>query len=110
MRHLTAPLRKPVAKVVATLLLMVGSAHAGGTDALPSVPARERDALFRHIDAAAPQSVALLEEIVNQNSGTFNVAGVSQVGARLEREFRALGFKTRWVNMDSVKRAPHLVA
>lgn len=110
MRYLTAPLRKPVAKVVATLLLMVGSAHAGGTDALPPVPARERDALFRHIDAAAPQSLALLEEIVNQNSGTFNVAGVSQVGARLEREFRALGFKTRWVAMDSVKRAPHLVA
>jgi len=69
-----------------------------------------RAALFRHIDAGAPQSVALLEEVVNVNSGTFNVAGVRQVGERLEREFRALGFTTRWVSMDSVGRAAHLVA
>ena len=77
---------------------------------LAPVPARERDALFRHIDATAPQSVALLEELVNLNSGTFNVSGVSDVGARLEREFRALGFSTRWVSMEAVGRAPHLVA
>ncbi len=77
---------------------------------LAPVPTKEREALFRSIDAAAPQSVALLEELVNLNSGTFNVAGVKQVGARLEREFSALGFTTRWVSMDAVGRAPHLVA
>ncbi len=77
---------------------------------LAPVPTKEREALFRSIDAAAPQSVALLEELVNLNSGTFNVAGVKEVGARLEREFSALGFTTRWVSMDAVGRAPHLVA
>lgn len=77
---------------------------------LAPVPTREREALFRSIDTAAPQSVALLEELVNLNSGTFNVEGVKQVGERLAREFRALGFTTRWVSMDSVGRAPHLVA
>ncbi len=85
-------------------------AVAAATAMLAPVPTREREALFRSIDAAAPQSVALLEELVNLNSGTFNVAGVRQVGERLEREFRVLGFTTRWVSMDAVGRAPHLVA
>lgn len=84
--------------------------RAADTSALAPVPARERAALFRSIDAAAPRSVALLEELVNLNSGTFNVAGVTQVGERLQREFAALGFSTRWVRMDQVGRASHLVA
>jgi glutamate carboxypeptidase len=83
---------------------------AAGAAPAPAVPARERDQLFRAIDAEAPRAVALLEELVNLNSGTFNVAGVKQVGERLEQELRALGFATRWVPMDDVKRAPHLVA
>ncbi len=87
-----------------------GLAQAAGSATLAAVPAGERTALFRHIDATAPQSIALLEELVNLNSGTFNVPGVSQVGLRLEREYRALGFNTRWVSMDAVGRAPHLVA
>lgn len=98
------------ALVTAALLAPLGLAHAADATTLAPVPAREREALFRHIDAAAPQSAALLEELVNQNSGTFNVAGVRVVAERLEREFRALGFKTRWVQMDAVGRAPHLVA
>lgn len=95
------------AAAVAATILSFGAAAAA---AAPSVPAREREALFRAIDAEAPQAVALLEEIVNINSGTFNVAGVRQVGDRLQREFDALGFTTRWIPMDAVGRAPHLVA
>jgi hypothetical protein len=83
--------------IVGALLLTSGLAHADNAATLDPVSAREREALFRHIDAAAPQSAALLEEIVNQNSGTFNVAGFRVVAERLEREFRALGSKTRWV-------------
>ena len=83
---------------------------AADATTIAPVSQRERAALFRSIDAAAPQSVALLEELVNLNSGTFNVAGVKQVGERLQREFQALGFTTRWIPMDAVGRAPHLVA
>lgn len=106
----------PVARALLAVLVSGVSfcipaiAHAADPAALAPVPARERDALFRRIDAAAPQSVALLEELVNLNSGTFNVAGVRKVGDVMERELRALGFSTRWVAMDSVGRAPHLVA
>jgi glutamate carboxypeptidase len=71
----------------------------------------EREAaLGRSIDAERPAAVALLERIVNINSGTFNTPGVLEVGKVLEKEFQALGFATRWVPMDAVKRAPSLVA
>ncbi len=53
----------------------------------------------------------LLEEIVNINSGSLNVAGVKQVGEKLATEFRKIGFTTEWVTLpDSLKRAGHLVA
>lgn len=67
-------------------------------------------ALMRSIDDEGPAAVALLERIVNINSGTFNTAGVVEVGRVLEKEFQTLGFATRWVPMDAVKRAPSLVA
>ena len=71
----------------------------------------EREAaLVRSIDDEGPAAVALLERIVNINSGTFNTVGVLKVGKALEKEFQTLGFATRWVPMDSVKRAPSLVA
>jgi glutamate carboxypeptidase len=53
--------------------------------------------------------VALLEKIVNINSGSFNPAGVVEVGKVLEGD-QALGFTTRWIPTDAVQRAPSLVA
>jgi len=70
----------------------------------------QETAIARSIDAEAPTAAALLEKIVDINSGTFNIPGVTEVGKVLEGEFRALGFETRWIPMDSVKRAPSLVA
>jgi glutamate carboxypeptidase len=103
--------RRPVSPLRALVLsAAVLCTAAAGAASAPSVPVREREALFRAIDADAPRAVALLEELVNVNSGTFNVEGVKQVGQRLERELQALGFATRWVPMDAVERAPHLVA
>jgi glutamate carboxypeptidase len=93
------------AALPALLLVAGGAAHAASAR-----DARTQAELLRAIDAEAPQAVALLEDLVNANSGTFNVAGVKQVGERLAKEFEALGFTTRWVNMDAVGRAPHLVA
>ena len=58
-----------------------------------------------------PQTEKLLEQVVNINSGTLNVAGVRQVGAVFQKEFDALGFRTEWVAMPaSMLRAGHLVA
>lgn len=53
----------------------------------------------------------LLEEAVNINSGTFNIAGVKKNGEIFSRELEKAGLKTEWVTLpDSLKRAGHLVA
>ena len=70
----------------------------------------EERAIAAHIDAHQADGVALLEKVVNINSGTLNLAGVREVGAVFRAEFDRLGFKTQWVDQSSVDRAGHLVA
>ena len=62
------------------------------------------------VDRRNGESLALLERIVNINSGTQNHRGVRQVGDVLRTELDALGFTTRWVDGAAFKRAGHLVA
>ncbi len=62
------------------------------------------------VDANAERSIALLERLVNQNSGTNNVEGVTKVADMLRPEFEALGFKVRWIPQGEVGRAGHLFA
>ena len=71
---------------------------------------QQEAALVRLVDEDAPASLALLEKVVDINSGTFNIAGVIAVGKVFEHELNGLGFRTRWLPMDAVKRAPSLVA
>lgn len=53
----------------------------------------------------------LLEEAVNINSGTFNIAGIKKTGEVFSRELKKAGLQTEWVSLpDSLKRAGHLVA
>jgi glutamate carboxypeptidase len=66
--------------------------------------------LVTQIDAHNAEGVALLERVVNINSGTQNLAGVRQVGAIFRSELDALGFKTEWVDGSAWQRAGHLVA
>ncbi len=56
----------------------------------------------RHID--------LLERMVNQNSGTLNLAGVRAVGEMVRAELEPLGFDVRWIDMAATGRAGHLIA
>lgn len=62
------------------------------------------------IEASSASDIELLERLVSINSGTLNPAGVQQVGKILGEEFEKLGFRTRWVPMDEVHRAGHLLA
>ncbi len=62
------------------------------------------------VDAGVDDAIALLERLVNINSGTQNLAGVRAVGEALTREFEALGLRTRWIPGDGFGRAGHLVA
>jgi glutamate carboxypeptidase len=58
----------------------------------------------------APEGIALLEKIVNINSGTMNTAGVTAIKDTLDPQFKALGFTTKTVDMSAIKRGPTLVA
>jgi glutamate carboxypeptidase len=73
------------------------------------ITADER-ALAVYVDAHNPEALALLERVVNINSGTQNLEGVREVGRVFRAELDALGFKTNWVDGAAFKRAGHLVA
>ncbi len=85
----------------------VGTATAsaqGGPDAAEA-------AMVKAVDAQTPGDVALLEQIVNINSGTMNLPGVVRVKDVIEPQIAALGFATRWVPMEQIDgRAGDLVA
>ena len=66
--------------------------------------------IVQAVDAGVSESNRLLERLVNINSGTLNPAGVRRVADVLQPEFEALGFRVRWIPMDEVHRAGHLVA
>ena len=60
--------------------------------------------------ASKEDSIALLERVVNINSGTMNHVGVKQVADVFAAEFELLGFETNWYDMSEVDRAGHLFA
>jgi glutamate carboxypeptidase len=67
-------------------------------------------AIAAYIEAHNDEAIALLERVVNINSGTQNLEGVRQVGAVFRAELDRLGFKTEWVDGAAWQRAGHLVA
>ncbi len=75
---------------------------------MPLTP--DEQAIVRFIDQNGDASLALLERVVNINSGTQNFAGVREVGRVFSGELEQLGFKTRWVDGAPFKRAGHLIA
>jgi glutamate carboxypeptidase len=67
-------------------------------------------AVVRYVDADNARALALLQRIVDINSGTMNFAGVRRVADVLRAELDSLGFTTRWVDGAPFKRSGHLVA
>ncbi|MFM7510190.1 MAG: M20/M25/M40 family metallo-hydrolase, partial [Bacteroidota bacterium] len=67
--------------------------------------------LIQTVEQQMEQTVQLLRQSVDINSGTYNIAGVRAVGELYAKELRALGFTVEWISLpDSLKRAGHLVA
>ena len=62
------------------------------------------------VEAGYEPAIGLLEKVVNQNSGSMNLAGVKAVADMLRPEYEALGFTVTWKPMDAAKRAGHLIA
>lgn len=62
------------------------------------------------VDREAERTIGLLQRLVDQNSGTLNLAGVTRVGEMVRAELEPLGFQVHWVDMRATGRAGHLVA
>jgi glutamate carboxypeptidase len=93
-------------KRLTLVLFLFISSRAGAQN----LSAEERK-VINEINKQMPQTMQLLEQIVNINSGTLNVAGVRKTGEVLRKEFNRIGFTTEWISLpDSLKRAGHLVA
>lgn len=92
-------------RLLACLPLFVFAATASAA----SLSAREQK-IAAAVDADQARSVALLQRLVEQNSGTYNLPGVEAVARMLTPEFEALGFRVRWKPMRQTARAGHLVA
>jgi len=94
-----------------TLLVSLSTGVANGQAAteprLTAIEQKIRD----YVRAHENEQVGFLEKAVNINSGTFNLAGVRQVGRLFAPEFAAIGFDTTWVTLpDAVGRAGHFFA
>ncbi len=97
-------------KSLIALLLPACALLGFGTDAVAAPVDKVEAAIVQHIQRDHERSLALLKESVDINSGTMNLAGVRRVGAVFEREFKALGFTTQWIDGAGFNRAGHLVA
>ena len=91
------------ALVLAALILSPALAHA-------APPTPREQVMLTTIDAEQSRSLALLQRVVDQNSGSRHSAGVRAVYEMLRPEFAALGFTVRWVPMAQTGRAGHLIA
>jgi glutamate carboxypeptidase len=70
----------------------------------------EEQRLVAAVDDGNARALALLERVVNINSGSMNFAGVRAVGDVFRAELEGLGFSVRWIDGTGFKRAGHLVA
>ena len=69
----------------------------------------QEEKIVAAVDAGQAEALALLERVVNINSGSMNFDGVRAVGQVFRAELDALGFTTRWVDGAAFNRAGHLV-
>jgi glutamate carboxypeptidase len=89
---------------LAVLLLFAApaAAHAEPTGA--------EQVMMQTVTQEHDRHIALLERMVNQNSGSLNLAGVRAVGDMARAELEPLGFQVRWADMAETGRAGHLIA
>jgi glutamate carboxypeptidase len=106
----------PCTRVFALLLLVALPSASVARAEPPSTGASVQglSAQERRIAAAAEAgkeaAIALLERLVNQNSGSLNLPGVAAAGEMVRAELEPLGFDVQWIDMRATGRAGHLIA
>ncbi len=98
--------RRHRAPVLATVALALAAPGLAAQQLAPT-----EQAIAAYADGHAEEAIALLERVVNINSGTMNFDGVREVGAVFREELDALGLTTTWIDLEaSAQRAGHLFA
>jgi glutamate carboxypeptidase len=95
--------RTPFAALALISVLMASSASAAGLSGAEKK-------MTATVEAESGRQLALLEKLVNLNSGTMNFEGVEKVGQVMRGELELLGFEVRWSPMAAAHRAGHIVA
>ena len=98
---------KPYQIAALALTVVCSSATSATAQKLSSAERR----IAQYVDQHNNEALALLEQIVNINSGTFNRDGQRRVAEALTPAFRELGFAVRYSTLpDSLARGGHLIA
>jgi glutamate carboxypeptidase len=93
----------------ALLMLCIGPLSRAQSPANPLSPVEQE--IASSVDAHAATDQALLQQIVDINSGTMHLAGVEAVKDVLAPKSESLGFRVRWVPMQAATaRAGDLIA
>jgi glutamate carboxypeptidase len=90
--------------------MLAGALLLGGAPMAHAALSPAERTIGATVEAGYEPSIALLERLVNQNSGSMNFAGVKAVADMLRPEYEALGFTVSWKPMDAAGRAGHLIA
>lgn len=92
-------------------LFLSAALFASSAACAQSAPDATEAKIIAAVKADTPAADALLEQLVNINSGTMNLPGVIAVKDVLEPRLKALGFTTTWRPMEQIDhRAGDLVA
>jgi glutamate carboxypeptidase len=93
--------------LAAILALLLWSSDGAAAPSLSP----EETRIVAWIDAHEEAAVERLEQLVNINSGTLNLAGVREVGEELSQDLADIGFEVRWDDLPpEMNRAGHLYA
>ncbi|MCD5994768.1 M20 family metallopeptidase [Pseudomonas sp. CDFA 602] len=88
--------------------LLLTALIAQATMAAPSDAEKK---LVTYVDQHHAEQVSFLEKLVNINSGTENVKGVTQAGNLMKKKLDELGFQTQWHQLPTgMNHAGSLVA
>jgi glutamate carboxypeptidase len=103
----------PIPDAVVTLIMrkrILAAALLAGSSLHAQQLSKPEQAMVAYIKANEQASNDLLKQLVDINSGTRNLEGVRAIGKIITAQLDELGFQTKWIPMDEVKRAGVLVA
>lgn len=96
-------------KPCTVLLPLLSAAAVLAAQSVPPLAPPEKT-IVSYIQDHQQDSNALLERLVNINSGTHNLDGVRAVAKIMQAQLTDLGFQVEWHSMDQIGRAGDLVA